>query len=55
MKNWKSVMEILILNPSNSMGLEFKQAKHLTRLNHIAIQQMRILVEDRVARKLEGE
>jgi hypothetical protein len=35
-----------------SEGLE--QAVRLTRLNIIAIQQMRILVEDRAARKLEG-
>jgi hypothetical protein len=34
-------------------GLE--QAERLTRLNRIAIQQMRILVEDRTTRKLEGE
>ena len=34
-------------------GLE--QAERLTRLNQIAIQQMRILVEDRTTRKLEGE
>ena len=33
-------------------GLE--QAERLTRLNHIAIQQMRILVEDRTTKKLEG-
>ena len=33
-------------------GLE--QAERLTRLNQIAIQQMRILVEDRTTRKLEG-
>jgi hypothetical protein len=31
-----------------------EQAERLTRLNLIAIQQMRILVEDRTARKLEG-
>ena len=30
------------------------QAERLTRLNQIAIQQMRILVEDRTTRKLEG-
>jgi hypothetical protein len=34
-------------------GLE--QAERLTRLNRIAIQQMKILVEDRTTRKLEGE
>jgi len=34
-------------------GLE--QIERLTRLNRVAIQQMRILVEDRTARKLEGE
>ncbi|MCD4771358.1 KilA-N domain-containing protein [archaeon] len=34
-------------------GLE--QAERLTRLNRIAIHQMRILVEDRTTRKLEGE
>ena len=34
-------------------GLE--QAERLTRLNPIAIQQMRILVEDRTTRKFEGE
>jgi hypothetical protein len=32
-----------------------KQAERLTRLNQIAIGQMRILVEDRTTRKLEGE
>jgi hypothetical protein len=53
MENWKLVMENPILNPSNPMGLKFKQAERLTRLNHIAIQQMRILVEDRTARRLE--
>lgn len=31
------------------------QAERLTRLNQIAIGQMRILVEDRTTRKLEGE
>ena len=34
-------------------GME--QAERLTRLNRIAIQQMRILVEDRTTRKLEGK
>lgn len=34
-------------------GLE--QAERLTRLNRIAIHQMRILVEDRATRKLEGK
>ena len=34
-------------------GLE--QAERLTRLNQIAIRQMKILVEDRTARRLEGE
>ena len=42
-----------ILIPPNSRGLE--QAERLTRLNRIAIQQMRILLEDRIAGKLEGE
>ncbi len=31
------------------------QAERLTRLNQVAIQQMRILVEDRTTRKLEVE
>ena len=31
-----------------------KQAERLTRLNQIAIRQMKILVEDRTARRLEG-
>ena len=34
-------------------GIE--QAERLTRLNQIAIQQMKILVEDRTARRLEGD
>jgi len=32
-----------------------EQAKRLIRLNRIAIQQMRILVEDRITRRLEGK
>ena len=46
--NMENLNEVFI-----NEGLE--QAERLTRLNQIAIQQMRILVEDRTAKRLEGE
>ncbi len=57
-RDYANVSQLVCLSNLENLNAVFinegmKQAERLTRLNQIAIQQMRILVEDRTTRKLE--
>ena len=58
-RDFANVSQLVCLSNMENLNAVFineglEQPKRLTRLNQIAIQQMRILVEDRTTRKLEG-
>lgn len=59
-RDFANVSQLVCLSNMENLNAVFineglEQAERLTRLNQIAIHQMRILVEDRTTRKLEGE
>ena len=59
-RDFANVSQLVCLSNLENLNAVFineglEQAERLTRLNQIAIQQMRILVEDRATRKLEGK
>ena len=59
-RDYANVSQLVCLSNLENLNAVFinngiEQAERLTRLNRIAIQQMRILVEDRTTRKLEGK
>jgi len=58
-RDFANVLQLVCLANMENLNAVFineglEQAERLTRLNRIAIGQMRILVEDRATRKLEG-
>jgi len=59
-RDFANVSQLVCLSNMENLNAVFineglEQAERLTRLNRIAIHQMRILVEDRATRKLEGD
>jgi len=59
-RDFANVSQLVCLANMENLNAVFinerlEQAERLTRLNRIAIHQMRILVEDRATRKLEGD
>jgi len=59
-RDFANVSQLVCLSNMENLNAVFineglEQAERLTRLNQIAIHQMKILVEDRTTRKLEGE
>lgn len=59
-RDFANVSQLVCLANMENLNAVFinegvEQVKRLTHLNQIAIQQMKILVEDRITRKLEGE